>query len=58
MTPITLDFSNMVKEQLGGSGVDPQRPRAQRRPPDADDYEILETPLKAIHELPHLAQPI
>ena len=25
MTPITLDFSNMVMERLGGGGVDPER---------------------------------
>ncbi len=25
MAPITLDFSNMVMERLGGGGVDPER---------------------------------
>ena len=25
MTPITLDFSNMVMERLGADGVDPDR---------------------------------
>ena len=25
MTPITLDFSNMVRERLGAGGIDPER---------------------------------